>query len=140
MSMTRIVTALLALSMLAACKGKSAEPSEPAPAAASAGDEEEVKLTPDEAMQLFRGMFAPEVCKPEGYFASCVNFAEGECIQLTNESLEACAKENPAWLEKMNEASGQALGMCTAKRALLKVAGEGRLSIEGKCEDPESFP
>ena len=100
----------------------------------------EADLNPEEKKTIMGGLIAKEMCKPEGYFASCATFEAGECEALTVASFRACADENPEALEKLDEESSQALGVCTGKSALLKVAGEGKLSIEGPCANPEQFP
>jgi hypothetical protein len=134
MTSIRCAAALLALSLLACNKG-----SESAESAESTGGEAE--LTPEEAKTLVGGLLAKEMCKPEGYFASCGTFQPGECEATTVASFNNCIQTNPDWLEKLEDENvSQALGVCTAKGALLKVAGEGRLSIEGRCADPDQFP
>jgi hypothetical protein len=130
----RCAAALLALSLLACRKdAESAESSD------TTGGEAE--LTPEEAKILVGGLLAKEMCKPEGYFASCGTFQAGECEATTVASFKHCIDTHPDWLEKLDDENvSQALGVCTAKGALLKVAGEGRLSIEGRCADPDQFP
>lgn len=132
MFITRVVTAALAVSLLA-CKGsKSGESAE------SSGDEE---LTPEEARTIMGGLFANEMCKPDGYFASCGRFEDGECEKITVASFQTCMDKNPEWIEKLEDESiAEQLAVCTAKGTLLSVAGEGRLSMEGRCSDPEQFP
>jgi hypothetical protein len=132
---TRSLTAAMAVSLLASCSKKAAEPAE----SSSTGGESE--LNAEEATTIVGGIIAREMCKPEGYFASCGTFEAGECEAITVAAARSCIEANPGWLEKLDDdAVTRELGVCTTKGTLLKMAGDGQLSIEGRCSQPEQFP
>lgn len=86
------------------------------------------------------------ICAPKGFFRSCFDQSEDECLERATRSAKACLikfdADLPANLRQPEdgEAWGKKLGACTGETMEIALAGEKKArSSSPSCQTPDSW-
>jgi hypothetical protein len=86
------------------------------------------------------------ICAPKGFFRSCFEQSEDECLERATRAAKACLikvePDLPAHLRQPEEgeAWGKKVGACTGETMEIALAGEKKArSSSPSCQNPESW-